>query len=152
MDEEDTVPLTDVATLAEPVRLQLLLNAVRDYAIYLLDRNGYVSSWNTGAERFKGYKAAEIIGQHFSRFYTDQDREAGLPARALRIAAEEGTRAFEQELRRDRGLAGARIALEQEDAAACQAPREDGVEPFDADGGLGRSFGHSSSLMSPAGR
>jgi PAS domain S-box-containing protein len=95
MDEGKTVPSTDVATLAEPQRLQLLLDAVKDYAIYLLDRNGYVSSWNTGAERFKGYKASEIIGQHFSRFYTDPDRAAGLPARALRIAAEEGT--FEAE-------------------------------------------------------
>ena len=95
MDEGETIPSTDVATLAGPERLQLLLDAVKDYAIYLLDRNGYVSSWNTGAERFKGYKASEIIGQHFSRFYTDEDRAAGLPTRALRIAAEEGT--FEAE-------------------------------------------------------
>ena len=95
MIEGEAVPSTDIATLAEPQRLQLLLHAVKDYAIYLLDRNGNVSSWNTGAERFKGYKASEIIGQHFSRFYTDEDRAAGLPARALRIAAEEGT--FEAE-------------------------------------------------------
>jgi len=95
MIEGEAVPSTDIATLAEPQRLQLLLDAVKDYAIYLLDRNGNVSSWNTGAERFKGYKASEIIGQHFSRFYTDEDRAAGLPARALRIAAEEGT--FEAE-------------------------------------------------------
>src|ERR1700750_1109000 len=95
MDEETIVPLTDVATLAEPERLQLLLSAVKDYAIYLLDRDGYVASWNTGAERFKGYAAAEIIGQHFSRFYTAADRAAGLPERALRIAAEKGT--FEAE-------------------------------------------------------
>jgi len=95
MDEGETIPSTDISMLAEPQRLQLLLDAVKDYAIYLLDRNGYVSSWNTGAERFKGYKASEIIGQHFSRFYTDEDRAAGLPTRALRIAAEEGT--FEAE-------------------------------------------------------
>jgi PAS domain S-box-containing protein len=95
MNEGKNVPSTDVAALAEPQRLQLLLDAVKDYAIYLLDRNGNVSSWNTGAQRFKGYKASEIIGQHFSRFYTDEDRAAGLPARALRIAAEEGT--FEAE-------------------------------------------------------
>jgi PAS domain S-box-containing protein len=68
----------------------LLLNAVKDYAIYLLDRRGHVRSWNTGAERFKGYTAAEIIGQHFSRFYTETDRAADLPEQALRIAAEEG--------------------------------------------------------------
>ncbi len=89
------VPLKDVALLAEPERLQLLLDAVKDYAIYLLDRHGNVSSWNTGAERFKGYTASDIIGQHFSRFYTEPDRAAGMPARALRIAAEAGT--FEAE-------------------------------------------------------
>ena len=95
MSEIKAVPLKDVATLAEPERLQLLLDAVKDYAIYLLDRNGNVSSWNTGAERFKGYTAAEIIGQHFSRFYTDRDRAAGVPERAFRLASEEGT--FEAE-------------------------------------------------------
>ena len=71
-------------------RFQLLVDAVRDYAIYLLDAEGHVASWNAGAQRFKGYKADEIIGQHFSRFYTDEDRAAGVPARALRTAAEEG--------------------------------------------------------------
>ncbi|PWC40902.1 PAS domain-containing sensor histidine kinase [Azospirillum sp. TSO35-2] len=71
-------------------RLQLLVDSVRDYAIYLLDPQGIVSSWNSGAERFKGYRADEIIGQHFSRFYTDADRAAGLPARALATAAAEG--------------------------------------------------------------
>lgn len=95
MNEVKTFLSKDVATLAEPERLQLLLDAVKDYAIYLLDRKGFISSWNTGAERFKGYTAAEIIGQHFSRFYTDEDRAAGLPERALRIASEDGT--FEAE-------------------------------------------------------
>jgi PAS domain S-box-containing protein len=95
MDEETFLPLGDLAALAEPERLQLLLDAVKDYAIYLLDNKGYVSSWNAGAERFKGYKASEIIGKHFSRFYTDRDRAAGLPERALCIAAKEGT--FEAE-------------------------------------------------------
>ncbi|WP_189677859.1 hybrid sensor histidine kinase/response regulator [Sphingomonas glacialis] len=76
-------------------RFELLVNAVKDYAIYLLDRDGYVASWNAGAERFKGYKADEIIGEHFSRFYTDEDREAGAPERALALAAERGT--FESE-------------------------------------------------------
>ncbi len=70
-------------------RLQLLVDAVKDYAIYLLDAQGVVRSWNAGAERFKGYTAGEIIGQHFSRFYTEEDRENGLPERALRTAAEE---------------------------------------------------------------
>ncbi|HEX2552195.1 MAG TPA: PAS domain S-box protein [Microvirga sp.] len=83
-------------------RFQLLVEAVTDYAIYMLDPTGIVSSWNAGAERAKGYKAAEIIGQHFSRFYTEEDRAAGLPAIALETAAREGR--FENEgwrLRKD---------------------------------------------------
>jgi len=71
-------------------RFQLLVDAVKDYAIYLLDADGHVNSWNTGAQRFKGYVEDEILGAHFSRFYTEEDRAAGVPARALRTAAEEG--------------------------------------------------------------
>jgi PAS domain S-box-containing protein len=71
-------------------RSQLLVNAITDYAIYMLDPEGTVTSWNPGAERFKGYLKHEIIGQHFSRFYTDEDRQTGLPKRALEIAAREG--------------------------------------------------------------
>jgi PAS domain S-box-containing protein len=69
---------------------QLLVSAITDYAIYMLDPTGIVTSWNAGAQRFKGYMAPEIIGQHFSRFYTDEDRQAGLPARVLEIARREG--------------------------------------------------------------
>lgn len=69
---------------------ELLIQSVVDYAIYTLDPNGLVVSWNPGAERIKGYKAGEIIGEHFSRFYTEEDRQAGIPAAALRIAAEAG--------------------------------------------------------------
>ena len=79
-----------LSELSEETRLRLLLNAVRDYAIYLLEPDGIVATWNPGAERFKGYSAAEIVGQHFSRFYTEEDRVAGLPARALDTAAREG--------------------------------------------------------------
>jgi len=71
-------------------RFQLLVDAVADYAIYLLDAEGHVSSWNTGAQRFKGYTADEILGSHFSRFYTDEDRAIGIPAKALKTAAEQG--------------------------------------------------------------
>jgi PAS domain S-box-containing protein len=71
-------------------RFQLLVNAVTDYALYMLDREGYVATWNPGARRFKGYEPEEIIGHHFSRFFTEEDRAAGLPARALRTAATEG--------------------------------------------------------------
>ncbi|MEA3011345.1 MAG: hypothetical protein QOJ91_3037 [Sphingomonadales bacterium] len=71
-------------------RFQLLVNSVTDYAIYMLDAEGYVATWNPGARRFKGYEAEEIIGRNFSTFFTDEDREAGLPAKALEIAAREG--------------------------------------------------------------
>ena len=58
-------------------QLRMLLQGVVDFAIYLLDPRGYISSWNIGGERIKGYTAAEIIGQHFSRFYTEADRQKG---------------------------------------------------------------------------
>ena len=83
------------ASLTEEGRYRLLIEAVTDYAIYMLDSNGIVSSWNPGAQRFKGYAASEIIGQHFSRFYTEEDQKSGLPGRALEIARREGK--FENE-------------------------------------------------------
>ena len=69
---------------------ELLVQSVVDYAIYMLDPEGRVVSWNTGAERIKGYTADEIIGEHFSRFYTDEERVEGIPAKALKVAAETG--------------------------------------------------------------
>src|SRR5262245_787928 len=77
-------------SLSEEERYRLLVEAVTDYAIYLLDASGIVTTWNPGAQRFKGYTAEEIIGQHFSRFYTEEDRKINLPKRALEIAAREG--------------------------------------------------------------
>lgn len=71
-------------------RYRILVDAITDYAIYMLDIGGHVSSWNSGAYRFKGYTEAEILGEHFSRFYTPEDTEAGIPQRALAVAAEEG--------------------------------------------------------------
>ncbi len=71
-------------------RYKLLVDAVIDYAIYMLDPDGCVVSWNSGAQRLKGYSEEEIVGQHFSRFYTPEDRSAGLPDRALRVSAREG--------------------------------------------------------------
>ncbi|KAA0678912.1 hybrid sensor histidine kinase/response regulator [Azospirillum brasilense] len=71
-------------------RFELLVNSVHDYAIYMLDPQGIVTSWNPGVQRFKGYTAAEIVGQHFSRFYTEDDQRAGVPQRALSIASIEG--------------------------------------------------------------
>ena len=84
-----------IASLTESGRYRLLVEAVTDYAIYMLDSNGFITSWNPGARRFKGYEEAEILGQHFSRFYTEDDWKSGLPARALKTAAEQGK--FEQE-------------------------------------------------------
>lgn len=71
-------------------RYRLLVDAIIDYAVYMLDPNGTVVSWNTGAQRYKGYTAEEIVGSHFSLFYTDADRATGLPARGLNAAAENG--------------------------------------------------------------
>jgi PAS domain S-box-containing protein len=71
-------------------RFRLLVDGVQDYAIYMLDPAGLVTTWNAGAERIKGYSAREIIGKHFSCFYRPQDVRAGRPNRALEIAAREG--------------------------------------------------------------
>ncbi len=71
-------------------QFRLLVEGVLDYAIYMLDPGGIVINWNPGAQRIKGYTADEIVGQHFSRFYTKEDRAAGMPARALDIATREG--------------------------------------------------------------
>jgi PAS domain S-box-containing protein len=68
----------------------LLIQSVIDYAIYMLDPDGRVVTWNPGAERIKGYTADEIIGEHFSRFYTDEERAAGIPQSALATAAATG--------------------------------------------------------------
>ncbi|BBP70934.1 histidine kinase [Pseudomonas sp. Seg1] len=74
----------------ENMRFRLLIDAVVDYAIYMIDPDGIITSWNSGAKRFKGYEEAEILGEHFSRFYTADDRAAGLPQRALDTAIREG--------------------------------------------------------------
>ncbi len=74
---------------------ELLVQNIVDYAIYMLDRGGRVASWNAGAERIKGYAADEIIGEHFSRFYTEEDRATGVPQQVLRIATETGRFAAE---------------------------------------------------------
>jgi len=69
---------------------RLLVQSVVDYAIFMLDAEGHVTNWNPGAERIKGYKPKEIVGQHFSRFYTPEDRERGVPKRALETARKTG--------------------------------------------------------------
>ncbi|TXI89457.1 MAG: PAS domain-containing sensor histidine kinase, partial [Cupriavidus sp.] len=89
-EQGDAPHISSLAQHDEPYRYKLLVEAVLDYAIFLLDANGFVSSWNAGAQRFKGYEASEIIGQHFSRFYTEEDRAARVPQRALETASNEG--------------------------------------------------------------
>ncbi|MEA2791630.1 MAG: hypothetical protein QOG73_4036 [Acetobacteraceae bacterium] len=78
------------ALLASERRFRLLVQGVTDYAIYMLSPEGYVTNWNTGASHIKGYHASEIIGQHFSRFYTPEDVAAGLPYKALETARQTG--------------------------------------------------------------
>jgi PAS domain S-box-containing protein len=68
---------------------RLLIEGITDYAICMLDPEGYVTKWNAGAQRIKGYKTKEILGKHFSIFYLPEDRDADLPARALEIARKE---------------------------------------------------------------
>jgi PAS domain S-box-containing protein len=76
--------------MSDERRYQYLITGISDYAIYMLDPSGHVSSWNAGANRFKGYVAQEILGEHFSRFYTPEDQGNGLPARALAQALANG--------------------------------------------------------------
>ena len=71
-------------------RFELLVDSVKDYALFILDPAGNVASWNAGAERIKGYAAAEIIGSHFSRFYPEVDVRAGKCEYELEVAAREG--------------------------------------------------------------
>jgi PAS domain S-box-containing protein len=75
---------------ASEERFRLLVDSVRDYAVFMLDVDGTVRSWNAGAQALKGYSAAEIIGRHFSAFYTPQDQAEGKPASELRIARGNG--------------------------------------------------------------
>ena len=74
---------------------KLLIESIVDYAIYMLDTNGYVTSWNAGAERIKGFRSEEIVGKHFSTFYTEEDRKAGMPEKVLDTARREGKYAGE---------------------------------------------------------
>jgi PAS domain S-box-containing protein len=75
---------------ASEERFRLLVQGVADYAIFMLDPNGFVTNWNAGAARIKGYAAEEIIGRHFSQFYTEEDLQDGLPGRVLETARRTG--------------------------------------------------------------
>src|SRR3954468_22481797 len=106
---ESTTPITPIGNsrLSDEIKhggrlYQLMVESVRDYAIFMLDPSGYIASWNVGAQRIKGYTADEIIGRHFSVFYPQAEIDAGKPALELEVAAREGR--FEEEgirLRKD---------------------------------------------------
>jgi len=81
---------SSVALHSRDEQFRLLVEGVGDYAIYMLDTEGRVSSWNLGAQRIKGYSAEEIVGEPYSRFFTEEDRNAGIPQRILEAAAREG--------------------------------------------------------------
>ena len=101
------------ASLTEEGRYRLLIEAVVDYAIYMLDSKGFVTSWNPGARRFKGYEASEIIGKHFSTFYPPEERRAGAPEKALEAAVQKGK--FEGEgwrVRKDGGRFWAHVVID----------------------------------------
>ncbi len=88
-DEPEQIPA--IQTLQDSERsFRLLVQGVTDYAIYMLDPEGTITSWNAGARRIKGYEAEEIIGNHFGTFYSPEDRALGLPARSLATARREG--------------------------------------------------------------
>ena len=109
-------PLTPSATHnlhdSEP-GFRSLVCGLNEYALYMLDPNGIVVSWNAGAERIKGYRADEIVGRHFSRFYTQEDRDAGLPMRSLEIAAKQSRFEAEgQRVREDGTTFWAKVVIE----------------------------------------
>src|SRR6201746_1855496 len=92
---------------------RLLVEGVADYAIYMLDPDGVVTNWNIGGQRIRGYLPQEIVGQHFSRFYTPADQTNGKPARALGIAREHGR--YEEEgwrVRKDGSFFWASIVID----------------------------------------
>ena len=104
--------LAEKALRQSEERMRLMIDSVRDYAIFMLDPTGRVASWNPGAERLKGYTAREIIGHSFERFYPEQELRAGKPRLELEIAAREGR--FEEEgwrLRKDGSRFWANVVL-----------------------------------------
>ena len=107
-----TVRSRDKALMRREEDYRRLIESVRDYAIFMLDPNGHVATWNSGAARIKQYTANEILGEHFSRFYTEDDRKGGEPERALASAADSGT--YETEgwrLRRDGSQFWAQVVI-----------------------------------------
>jgi PAS domain S-box-containing protein len=103
---------TQAALLSSEDRMRILIQGVEDYAIFMLDPQGKVVTWNAGAERIKGYKAHEIIGENFSRFYTQEDVTQGIPFEELRIAAASGSSISEHlRVRKDGSQFWAKLVL-----------------------------------------
>ncbi|HJU22676.1 MAG TPA: PAS domain S-box protein, partial [Casimicrobiaceae bacterium] len=110
MDKDALAP--DEADRHDEQRFRLLVESVGDYAIFLLDREGRISSWNAGAQRIKGYSADEIIGRHFSIFYPREAVERQHPQYELRVAAEQGRYAEEGwRVRKDGSLFWANVVI-----------------------------------------
>jgi PAS domain S-box-containing protein len=109
-DDASSTGSQDIPGIEE--RFRLLVDSVRDYAIFMLDPKGHVLTWNAGAERFKGYRAAEIIGSHFSRFYPPEALAKGLPEHELEVASASGS--FEDEgwrVRKDGSMFWANVVI-----------------------------------------
>jgi PAS domain S-box-containing protein len=102
----------DATAVESEERFRLLVDGILDYAIFMLDPDGRVVSWNGGAERIKGYRAEEIVGQHFSSFYAHEDVASGKPGRELEIAARDGRYAEEGwRVRKDGGRFWASVTI-----------------------------------------
>ncbi|WP_413293512.1 response regulator [Bdellovibrio sp. HCB185ZH] len=112
MDKNQTTSNREDAQVLQNESFEALVQSVVDYAIFALDRNGYVSTWNAGAQRIKGYSANEILGKHFSTFYLQDAIDRGHPAHELKVAAETGR--FEEEgqrLRKDGTVFWANVVI-----------------------------------------
>jgi PAS domain S-box-containing protein len=88
--QQNQLVVSDHALQASEQHFHMLVQGVNDYAIYMLDPQGHITSWNSGAEYIEGYREEEIVGQHFSRFYTPDDQQSGLPTAALKQAKQKG--------------------------------------------------------------
>src|SRR6187399_3539919 len=103
---------TSLPLLQSDEQFRALVESIVDYAIFMLDADGRVISWNTGAERLKGYREDEILGQHFSRFYPQERIEQGIPQKELEIASAKGR--FEDEgwrMRKDGSFFWANVVI-----------------------------------------
>ena len=104
---------THEALLESEWRFRTVVQGITDYAIFLLDQDGCITEWNVGAQRILQYSAGEIIGAHFSRFFSDEEQQSGEPARALQVAAYEGKYGFEGwRVRRDKSKFWASVVIE----------------------------------------